>query len=105
MLNFRNKKQDENEKVIEELAQRCKAQIDKAVTHIEELKQDRLYYLCIDGNQEELQNVMKQLQAVKSRMRWTPPNIFVTNKKLKELTEEELKELKKANKKLRGEKT
>lgn len=99
--NAKKKKHDELVQAIEELDQRCKAQIDKAAAQLEELKQDKIYYLYVNADDRELRYIKGQLQAVKASMRWTPPNIFITNRELKELSVDELKELLKIAEKLK----
>lgn len=100
--NAKKKKHDELVQAIEELDQRCKAQIDKAVAQIKELDQEKIYYLCVETDEENLELIKGQLKAVKSRLRWTSPNILITNIKLKELSVADLKELLKTAEKLRG---
>lgn len=88
-----NQNADELRKAVEDLATQVKIQIDNAVTMIEELDQSKLYYLYVDTDETGIRQIKQQLNLVKKAMRWTPPNILITNKKLRELTRKELEQL------------
>ena len=87
---------------INDINQKLKVQIDKAVLTIEELDQEKLYFLFVDvDNEEEIDHIKQTLDVVKKHMKWTAPNILILNRPITELSEEKLKELEKVRKQLK----
>ena len=98
------RKQEKTELVamIEDLDQKLKIQLNKAVAGIEELSQDKLYFLYVETDKEEdLVNIKMQFAMIKKMMRWSAPNILILNRPLIELSEKRLKELEDKRKKLK----
>ncbi len=97
------RKQEKSELVamIEDLDQKLKIQLNKAVAGIEELSQEKLYFLYIEGDDKELAQIKQQFRMIKKMMRWSAPNILILNKPLIELSQEKLKELEVVRKKLK----
>ena len=96
------RKQEKTELVamIEDLDQKLKIQIDKAVIKIEELSQEKLYFLYVDTSHQELIQIKQNFNIIKKRMKWTAPNILILNKPLIELSKKQLKELEKVRQNL-----
>lgn len=86
--------------IIEDLDQKLKIQIHKVVSKIEELSQEKLYFLYVDMNVNDLKHFKQQFQLIKKMMKWSAPNILIVNMPITELSEKKLKELEKARKKL-----
>ena len=97
------RKQEKTELVamIEDLDQKLRIQLNKAVAGIEELAQEKLYFLYIEGDDKELTHIKIQFAAIKKMMRWTAPNILILNRPLIELSEKKIKELEATRKKLK----
>ncbi len=97
------RKQEKTELVsmIENLDEKLKIQINKAVAKIEELSQEKLYFLYVEGDNQVLKNVKGQLVLIKKMMKWSAPNILILNKPLIELSEDKLKEFEATRKKLK----
>lgn len=98
------RKQETTELVvmIEDLDQKLKLQINKAVTKIEELSQEKLYFMYVEVNDKELAHLKQEFGLIKRMMKWSAPNILILNRPLIELSEDKLKELETTRKKLRG---
>ena len=97
------RKQEKTELVamIEDLDQKLKIQLNKAVFGLEELAQEKLYFLYVEGDDKQLAHMKIQFAAIKKMMRWTAPNILILNNPLIELSEKKLKELEAARKKIK----
>ena len=97
------KKQEKSELVamIEDLDQKLKIQLNRAVAGIEELSPEKLYFLYVEGDDKELAHIKIQFAAIKKMMKWSAPNILILNKPLIELSKEKLKELEAVRKKLK----
>ena len=88
---------------INELSRRLNNKLNDAISQIEELRQDKLYYISLDdATQEDTIELKQYLGLIKRSMKWTIPNIFLTTCKIEELTSPELKELLKRKKELSG---
>ncbi len=99
---LRKKEKTELVAMIKDLNQQVKTQIDKAVLKIEELSQEKLYFLYADvDNEEELTMIKQQFSLIKRSMNWTVPNMLILNRPLIELSEKKLKELEETRKKLK----
>ena len=77
---LRKKEKTELVAMIKDLNQQVKTQIDKAVLKIEELSQEKLYFLYADvDNEEELTMIKQQFSLIKRSMNWTVPNMLILN--------------------------
>ena len=96
------KKQEKTELVamIKDLDQKLKIQISKAVAVIEELSQEKLYFMYVDVGDKDLVHIKQEFILIKKRMMWSAPNILILNKPLIELSKAKLQELEKQRKKL-----
>lgn len=99
---IRRKEQTDLMAMINDLNEKLKVQIDKAVAMIEELSQEKLYFMYVECNDEVLAHIKQEFGLIKRKLRWSAPNILILNKPLIELSEAKLKELEKTSKKLRG---
>ena len=65
---------------IKELTSMLDSKIWDAVNELEKLEQDKTYVLYVDT--DDVKDFQKQLNQVTARMRFSPPQILVMNKKL-----------------------
>ena len=73
--------------------------LDEAVMKIKELDQNKIYVIeVIDSSQTDLELFQTYLDKIKSKIKWTMPQIITINQELKEYTREELEELIKTKK-------
>lgn len=96
------KKQEKSELVsmIEDLDQKLKIQLNKAIAKIEELSQEKLYFIYVEADDTEIIHIKEQFSIIKKMMKWSAPNIIIFNRPLIELSKEKLKELDNIRKKL-----
>ncbi len=89
------RKQEKTELIamIEDLDQKLKIDLNKVVASIEELSQEKLYFLYVDVDDKDLANIKQQFKMIKNMMRWSIPNILILNKPLVEISKERLKGL------------
>ena len=73
-----------------ELREILNYKIEATVKKIEQLEQDKIYYIVEKSNPELFENY---LRAFEKKIMWTMPNIIIINKEIKELDKSELKEL------------
>ena len=66
-----------------ELKEFVKLEINKVLEKLNELDQNKVYYLSEDADPEYLQKIAECLKAISKEMCWTPPKIILLNKELK----------------------
>ena len=64
--------------------------IDKILTKLEALDQDKVYFICIP-EEEDAKYFSQMYSMVRANMKWTPPYILIVNKALN--SEEDLQSL------------
>ena len=109
---FKSKEEKEKERLLkkdkeelinlmQDLGNKLSLEISDSIKLIEELEQDKLYFIHLkDASKNDVEEFKRVLGLIKSRMRWTIPNIFVSNIPITELTIEQLNELITAKKSL-----
>lgn len=78
--------------LVRELKRVVELNMGEAVQKIEELEQDKLYYIIID-NSEDADKFMKSMSLIKTKLKWTVPNIIVLSKPLEQINIIKLKEI------------
>ena len=97
---LRKQEKTELDAMIEDIEQKLKMQLNKVGAGIEELSQEKLYFLYVE-TEKELIHIKIQFAAIKKMMKWTAPNILILNRPLIELSGKKLKEIEAARKKLK----
>ena len=66
--------------------------INSWLKYIEELRQESFHLLALpDATNEDMEDIKDALREIKSRMKWSPPEIFIINKKIDQFSKEDLK--------------
>lgn len=78
---------------VQSLTEMLDIQMSKYIDKIEALDQDKLYVLDVgkDVFQDEATILRRTLDEYKNRLKWTMPEILITNTPIREMTKQELK--------------
>ena len=62
---------------IKELQNHLTEKIDKQLMYIEELEQDKVYYIKVDS-EEEVRILKDHLKMLERRLKWSMPKVIIT---------------------------
>lgn len=76
-------------KQLQEENNKLRSRLDTAnknhISRLEELEQDKLYFLYVDGTDVDVANAKQDLDYCLSQISWTVKNIIVSNVEIKEV--------------------
>ena len=76
---------------VQSLTEMLDIQMSKYIPQIEALEQHKIYLICDeDATQEKTEALQCILQTFNKKIKWTLPPIIIINKKIKQMTKEEL---------------
>ena len=82
------------------LQSKLEVRIDKYIPQLEELDQDKVYFLDFSPlTPKEASLVKEQIMDLFKRLRWTPPRIIFLDKPFQEMTQDQLKKIMEYSKK------
>ena len=90
-------------KEISEIHEILDKQVIEVAHQIEELDQQKVYFIKAPGySKDELEHLMNFLKKATTKIKWTPPLIIVVNTEIEEMTEQDIEQLIKHQKKKRS---